>query len=241
MVEKMPERLVVIPKTYDGSKDVEPIVLDTLDPNGNVLSSRLFAEGVAPYHDRLCHISLKYLRDVHCVSDLTQAAIYRFAKTWDGGPIADRIVQDAGDIARDWRRRGKEKAEYRNARTQDAAKQAITARDAEDRQVEDRYLDELYAQRVIEAMRSMMNPQEKYILNLFLAGLNYEEIAEHVGDRQRSAIRSLIHVRARRAANQITKDGEWTKISSNARNLYRGKPSLHTRTLSELVARAANS
>src|SRR6516165_3678436 len=120
-----PNRLIVIPEDYDGSKDVEPIVLDTLDQDGNVLSSRLFAEGVAPYHDRLCHISLRYLRDVHCVSGLTQAAIYRFAKTWDGGPIADRIVQDAGDIARDWRRRGKEKAAYREARTQDAAKQAI--------------------------------------------------------------------------------------------------------------------
>ena len=83
-------------------------------------------------------------------------------------------------------------------------------------------------------------PQEKYILNLFLAGLNYEEIAEQVGGRQRSAIRSLIHVRARRAANQITKEREWTKISSNARNLYRGKPSLHIQTRSGLAAPAAN-
>jgi len=50
-VKKMPDsnRLIVIPEDYDGSRDVEPIVLDTLDPNGNVLSSRLFTEGVAPF------------------------------------------------------------------------------------------------------------------------------------------------------------------------------------------------
>ena len=214
-----PNRLIVIPEDYDGSRGVEPIVLDTLDPNGNVLSSRLFAEGVAPFYGRLCHISVRYLRDVRCVSDLTQAAIYRFAKTWDGGPIHDRIVQDAGDIARDWRRRGKEQAEWRDARILDAAKQAATARDVEDRQIEDRYLDELYVHRVIEGMRSTMDPQEQYIFDLFLADLSYEEIAEHVGGRQRSAIRSLIHVRARRAAKKITKDGEWTKSSSNECNL----------------------
>jgi DNA-directed RNA polymerase specialized sigma24 family protein len=235
-----PNRLIVIPQTYDGSKAVEPIVLDTLDPNGNVLSSRLFAEGVAPYYARLCRISVRYLHDVHRVSDLTQAAVYSFAKRWDGGPIHDRIVQDAGDIARDWRRRRGEKAIYRTQLTRQNAEQWAEARAIEERQVEDRYLDALYIRRVIETMRSATDSQEQYILNLFLAGLNYEEIAEHVGGRHRSAIRSLIHVRARRAANQITKDAQWTKSFSNAWSTYRKKPSLHIQTRSGLAARAAN-
>jgi len=236
-----PNRLIVIPQDYDGSRAVEPIVLDTLDSSEKVLSSRLFTEGVAPYHKRLVNIAMRYLHNKSMVSKLTQAAVYRFAKTWDGGAIHDRIVQDAGDIARDWRRRRKEKATCRTQRTRQDAEQRAEARAIEEREVEDRYLDALYVERVIEAMRSMMDPEEQYILNLFLAGLNYEEIAEHVGGRHRSAIRSLIHVRARRAANQITKDGQWTKISSNARNLYRDKPSLHTQTRNELVAQAANS
>jgi hypothetical protein len=217
----MPDRsrLVVFPENYDGSGAVEPIVLDTLDRNGNVLSSRLFTEGVAPYYGRLCHISLKYLRDVRRVSELTQAAVYRFAKTWEGGPINDRIVQNAGDIGRDWRRRAKQTAEYREARAQDACKRHAEARDIEARQVEDRYLDALYVQRVIEAMGSMMDIQEQFMLNLFLAGTSFEEISERVGGRQRSSIRSLIYVRARRAAKKITKDGGWTKSSSNECNL----------------------
>ena len=215
-----PNRLIVIPEDYDGSRAVEPIVLDTLDPNGNVLSSRLFAEGVAPYHKRLVSIATHYLHQKHMASELTQAAVYRFAKTWDGGPIHDRIVQNASDIARDWRRRGKEKATYRTQRTRQDAKQLAEARAIEQRRAEDRYLDELYVRRVIEVMRSMMAAEgQQYILDLFLAGLNYEEIAELVGDRHRNAVRSLIHVRARRAANQITKDGEWTKSSSNGCNL----------------------
>jgi DNA-directed RNA polymerase specialized sigma24 family protein len=227
----MPGRLLVIPEDYDGARGVEPIVLEidqTEDP-------RRIIDYVAPYHSRLCSIAVRYLHDVHRVSDLTQAALRRVENRSNGELIGQNILIKAGDIARNWRKVAIQQAVFHRQCDQEAALQLH-------RKEEKDYAEILHMQRLVEAMRAIMDDEQRHVLNLFLDGLNYQEIADLIGVGKwttRLAVRRLILSTAKRASDRIA----WTKRassnSSEGPGSY-GKPSSPpTRTRKESAARQA--
>ena len=181
---------ITIPFGYTGTdRSVTPICVNDHDSETH---NAWINRGVAPAHKWIVRHAGKFLRDRSMASDISQKAVDRVAKKF-----GDNLGENPhGVVARMARWCAMDM--HRQKRSHAARELSIEPSIVDPTDYAQEFTDLATQQKYIEAIRSAMTDRELKMFNLYLAGLDWKEIAERMDMEPKRVWEAVIN-RARKA------------------------------------------
>jgi hypothetical protein len=202
--------IVVIPEDYDElptpqRKQIIPICIRALDRNGREIASEWFSRGVAPIRRELVGMAHHALGDPWCASELAETTVHRlWARHGDsvGRYPARRVLKKAVWIAEELKSGDWRKMKYPHL---------YLALDSFDEKIRDQTLADpledakrLEEQILLDSIEDRLQREGRTdirtVYHLVRRGYSWQEVADHMGVRNREIVKRRFYRWIKRAA-----------------------------------------